>query len=188
MLLLLFCLLSLKGYSQFGIRAGANFASINQDPKLDLELKSNPGYHLGILYEIDFGDNFSWRPGLQYSLKGSKIKSATSGNENVLKTGYLEMPLDFVLKFGAPETSRFGIFAGPYLGLLMSSDLDDQDVKDTYKDLDLGLNAGIQFEFLPVTLGLQYGAGLNNVANNNGTTGDITVKNQSVSAFVIFTL
>jgi hypothetical protein len=54
--------------------------------------------------------------------------------------------------------------AGPFLGVLMSADIGDNDVKDFYKPLDFGLGAGIGYQ-MNGGLGfhLNYNVGLANI-------------------------
>lgn len=168
-------------YGQLGVRAGINFANVSHDNK-QINIKTNPGYHLGLFYDIPFASIFALRPAVLYTIKGSKIEN-NSNIKNVLKSGYLEIPVDLHLRFGG-EDGRFSVYGGPYWAALLNADQDGTDVKDQYSGSDYGFNLGATFQFNPIGIGLNYGAGISDIADNS--TGDVTIKNRSLSAYLTF--
>lgn len=124
---------SAKAQVEFGIKAGANFSNISQDFKdsdFEMTTKIKPGFHLGVIADVPFSDNFSFQPGLLYSSKGYNLDIEKS-MENILGEplpdgasidgyfrgtfNYIEVPLNFAFK-----ANDFQIFAGPYVALGLS--------------------------------------------------------------------
>ncbi|NNE14580.1 MAG: PorT family protein [Saprospiraceae bacterium] len=169
-------------FGQFNIRGGLNLAKISSSDK-SIELKSNPGIQLGFGYELDLGSNLSFRPSLLYSQKGAKVSENNMTSNS--RTNYLELPMDVHIRFGDADDNRLGIYAGPYVGFLLSATTDDANVKDLYKSTEYGFNAGLTYDIYMITVGLNYGAGLSNVADDTDI-GDIEIKNQNLSLIGIF--
>ncbi len=175
-------LITTAAQAQFGLRGGINFATISTSDE-SVDLKNTIGYHLGLVYEADLTNNLTFRPGLIYTLKGTKVEF--EDNSTTTNNNYFEIPLDFHLKFGDPDDNRLGIYAGPYVAFLISGDTDGGDVSVTYRDTDFGLNAGITYDIYNFTLGLNYGSSINNVADD-ANFGDLEVQNRVLSAFGLF--
>ncbi|RYZ52070.1 MAG: PorT family protein [Sphingobacteriales bacterium] len=89
------------------------------------------GFHAGILADIGISDNFSVAPALRYSMKGGKVEykynvSVPGGSGSVeakdkLSYSYVELPVNFVYKTGAPGSARFMVGAGPYAAYLVNA-------------------------------------------------------------------
>jgi len=176
-LLLLF--VATNSNAQLGIRAGANFAKVNSNEDA-VVIKNNLGYHLGLVYQARIVDNIFFRPGLLYTLRGSKSEFLNVTRNT--RTNYFEIPLDFQVKLGRAESNRLGLYAGPYIAFLVSAESDDTDVSDLYKGTDFGFNVGLTYDFLFFTVGVNYGAGLQNVADDVNFE-DLEIRNQLISAF-----
>jgi len=177
----LFLLFSMTMNAQLGIRAGANLARVTTDDDA-VNLTSIGGYHAGIVYEIDLGDNILIRPGALFTTKGG---ISEFNEENITtRTNYIEIPVDLHVKFGQPGGTRFGIYAGPYIGVLLSAQYDGEEAKDSFKNGDLGANVGLTLDLSILTFGMNYGAGLVNVAEED-LRNSAEVKNQTLSAFAM---
>lgn len=157
----------------FGAKAGLNIANLSGDIE---DTESLMGFHVGAFAEIQFSERFSFQPELLYSMQGAKTEESEMGAtmESKLKLGYLNVPLMF--KFYAAES--FFIEAGPQVGFLMSAKADwemsgggvnlsgDEDVKDEYKSIDVGLNFGLGYNFTEnLSVGARYNLGLSNIAD-----------------------
>lgn len=72
-----FAVTSLITHAQtnFGIQAGANFATIKTEPgqgTSSTTSKANTGFTVGVLAEVPFSTNISFRPELNYIQKGGE--------------------------------------------------------------------------------------------------------------------
>lgn len=160
--------------AQLGIRAGVNMANVSGDIEGN---ETNLGFHFGIDYEKAIGESLTFRPGLLYSGKGTK----DDASDIATNLSYLEVPLDLVFPLGG----GLAVNAGPYLGFLMSAKAGDFDVKDSTKSLDFGLNFGVGYDVDPFTVGLGYGLGLANIADQDD---DTSIKNSNIALYVIYNL
>jgi hypothetical protein len=172
--------------AQFGIRAGVNIANQSYSAEgIDISPSSTIGFHFGVVNTFSIGESLSFRPGLLYSMKGSKFEFDFGGvtESATSKFNYLEVPLDFIYGVG-----NNGIFlsAGPYLGLLLSADSEGEDIKDSAESIDFGLNVGAGYRTGNISVGVQYGLGLSNIAKDAGD-GE-SVKNTNLSIYGIYHL
>jgi len=181
-ILLLFFTTQSFAQVRFGLKAGLNLANMtdkDDDDTYSNDYKMKPGFHLGVTAEISISDKFAFEPGLLFTTKGFKVtESGYSGKANL---NYLEVPMNAVFKHDL-GTAKLLIFAGPYVGFALSGkatgDGDDYTFKigtnsdeDDLKPLDLGLNFGAGVEIKSITISLQYGFSLANIAaySDNGT-------------------
>lgn len=105
---------------EIGVRAGANFSNVTMkdanDKKVDTKL--NPGFHVGVTFDIPVADEFYVQPGALFNTKGFKTKSRSDffdfEGESVQNAYYLEVPINFIYK---PElgNGRMLLGAGPYV-------------------------------------------------------------------------
>jgi len=170
--------------AQLGIRAGINLANVSVDAEgQSLEPDSRLGIHLGVTYDKMINDNLTFRPGVLFSGKGFKLEVDGIDEDFGVSLGYIEIPLDFVYKTGS-----LNIHAGPYLGLLMSAKVGDEDVKDQSESLDYGLNLGLSYNINEqIGVGLNYGLGLANTTKTEDGD-DSSVKNKVIGIFVTYSL
>ena len=85
-----------------------------------------PGLKVGGIVDISLSKYFSIQPGLFYSSKGAEQDYITYTSTNNTTTrdetqysyriDYLEMPLNFQVKFGHRRNGRYFVGAGPYVG------------------------------------------------------------------------
>lgn len=136
----------------FGAKAGLNFASITGDNIVD----SGPttGIHFGVLAEIPLSEKFSFQPELLYS-------------SQVLNLNYLNIPL--MGKYYL--TKGFSLEVGPQIGFLLSANNDDNDVRNSFKTLDFGINFGVGYKLdNGLNFGARYNLGLSDINNINGSS------------------
>ncbi len=108
------------------------------------------GFHAGVLTLFDVTDKFGVRPGLIFSQQGADYSDEYfRGSYNL---NYLNFPVLAVYNLG----SGFSLVGGPQLGLLLSANDEytikggmtmEEDAKDDLKGIDIGLNAGVNYQF-----------------------------------------
>jgi opacity protein-like surface antigen len=151
--------------------AGVNLANISEEDNSQNSMKV--GFHIGAVLELSITDNFIIAPGVLYSIKGTQ---STDNSDLKINLNYLEIPINAKYRM----ESGFNIFAGPYIGLLMSAEVtdgtNDVDFSDFVESTDFGLNVGLGYD-LESGFGFsaQYGLGLSDISKDvsgfeSGTT------------------
>ena len=170
--------------AQIGFRGGINLANMTLESEgVSLEPGSTLAFHVGITYDKMINENLTFRPGLLYSAKGYNFEIDGFDENFEGSFNYLEVPLDFVYKAGA-----INIHGGPYLGLLLSAEAGEEDIKDESQSLDFGLNLGLSYDITSqIGIGVNYGLGLANVANTEEGD-DSTAKHKVIGIFVAYKL
>ena len=134
---------------KMGFKAGLNSATLfgdddkYNDPVLD--------FHAGLYTEISLMKKFALQGELLYSRQGTD-------NDGRLTLNYLSIPMLAKLKF---IRGKLGFYGGPQVSYLMSADYDiegfEGDAKDYYKDYDLSLVLGTDFNLTKyLTIGGRY--------------------------------
>ncbi len=162
----------------FGVKAGLNLANLTGDIDNNKALTS---FHVGAVAEFEISDEFSFQPELVYSAQGTHFKySEDLGGGNSIdvdyKTNlsYLNLPL--MAKYEVSE--GISLLAGPQIGFLMSAKSDGNDIKDSMKGIDFGVNLGAAYELESgMFFDLRYNIGLSNIADSN----NVTIKNSVLS-------
>lgn len=154
-----------------GPRVGVNFASVGGDNVLDAE--ANTRLVLGLTSTYSINEKAGIGIDLLYSGEGSE-----RGDElENLAMNYLRIPIMFQYFFRDIEDDfRPKIYAGVAPGFLLTAEVGEQDVKDSYNSFDLGGTAGLGFHYRLSPRGvwlntdLRYMRGLSNLLDNNGAT------------------
>jgi hypothetical protein len=127
-----------EGKMMFGVKGGLNLANIIGE---DVENNSmKVGFAGGVFMCYNLTEIFAIQPELLYSMKGVKYEAGIlEVNQNL---NYFEIPL--LLKVNLPTEGKIkpSLYAGPALGILMSAEVEDLDVKDYMKGTDFGIIAG----------------------------------------------
>lgn len=176
---IVFC--ALGAYAQGisgGLKFGANFANQKfSGDGLDFSPSSRTSFHGGAFLTIMVSETFGVQPELIYNGVGSKFDM---GNDELIqKLEYLTVPV--MLRYNPVPV--FNIHLGPQFGFLLSakaySNAGSEDVKDSYKGLDLGVGIGAGVD-LPMGLGFsaRYVMGVSNVSEL--TEGDSSLKNNAI--------
>ena len=151
---------------KFGAKAGLNMADWYGEDADGAD--SRTSFHVGGFAEFKVSEKFAVQPELLYSSQGAKGEGAK------INTDYLNVPI--MAKFYA--TDKLSIEAGPQIGFLMSAKLkpdsgDSQDVKDSLKSTDFGVNFGLGYNFTEnISGGLRYNLGLSSVPDS-ADVGDV---------------
>ena len=150
---------------KLGIKGGLNVANVMGDVE-DVGIRTS--INIGMLAEIIVNDNFSIQPELLYSGQGA---SNTADGGGRTKLDYVLLPI--LAKF--PIASGLSVEAGPQLGFLVSAKYKDNDantnIKDGYKTMDFGLDAGLEYELKSgVIFQGRYNLGLTNINDTDDNT------------------
>jgi hypothetical protein len=98
------------------LKGGVNFSNISVTS--DGGVNSSNAlttFNVGFIGDIPVADIFSFQTGLYLNGKGSKAQSANY--DVTFNPLYLELPVNFVLKFPVDKHTRFFAGAGPYLAM-----------------------------------------------------------------------
>lgn len=149
----------------FGIKGGLNMANLSGDDVENTEMKMAFGG--GIWMNYAFTEAFSLQPEVMYMIKGANIKDLDDG----ITLNYID--LNILFKYSIPMEGNFApyLFAGPYLGMLLSAEAPDWetgevvDIKDETKSMDMGAMLGAGFDYMLeaggcISLDARYAMGL----------------------------
>jgi len=169
---------SAASFAQLNLKAGLNLANQSFEASgISIDASSKVGFLLGVNYEAELSESIALRPGIQFTLKGSKFEFfGTSVSSNF---SYIEVPVDFVYKSGS-----LSVHAGPYLGLLMAASSDGEDIKDVTKSIDFGLNFGAGYNFGLIGVGVNYGLGFSNITEDP----EGSAKNKVLAFYVTYSI
>lgn len=102
-LLVMFALLSLAGFSQvsWNAKVGMNISNFTGD----LDVSAKVGVKLGVGMEYAFNDTWLLQPSLFLSQKGAKFSATVSGNEAEVKFNamYFELPIMAAARFNVGQ-------------------------------------------------------------------------------------
>ena len=186
--------------NKFGIQAGTNFSTYNEEFPSNVERKSDSklGFTIGALADIDFGNSVSFRPEVNFIQKGGEQKYNVNANTKIqeeLTLNYIQFSPNFVYNFTA-GMGQFFIGVGPELsfgiggkskievntsGTTTTTTRTETDVKfDSKKNaagvrhlktVDYGANAILGYKFNNgLFLSGGYTAGLNNLSNEDNSS------------------
>lgn len=203
-LVLLLALVSDSMAQRIGIKAGANFASMQLQPECsDCNPWIQPGFQTGATVRFPFNRVFALESGLLFSSRGSREDIFPGGATYDYRRTffYLDIPVTANVSFPVGSVRIYGE-AGPYLGIALAGSIkevenfngmestDNYDIKfdgsgdgeENMKRMDAGLLIGAGLEFRAVRVGFSYGHGLANVtANNDGDFDSLKHRFLSVS-------
>lgn len=142
----------------FGLKAGLNMAKLDGDVA-QADLKA--GLHAGLFVNLKLSDKFAVSPEVLFSQQGAK-SGGFSYNLN-----YVNVPI--LAKIGFAKV--LNLHLGPQFGFLMSAKLEDVDIKENYKSLDLSAVAGLGLDLpMGLTGGARYNLGLGNIEEGDNKT------------------
>jgi hypothetical protein len=170
---------------QFGVKAGANLASLNGSGVTGAKTKLD--FNAGILASIKVPGSFSIQPEVIYSGQGAKLTSF-NGLEEKVNLGYINVPV--LLKYHFP----LGLFAetGPQFGFLLSAKSKigstSADYKSYVNSTDFSWAFGVGYMIPIVKLGVdaRYNLGITDAAKNSSTTGSFKNNIFQVGVFYLF--
>lgn len=177
---------------RFGLKGGLNFSDMlvkDDNTTFSNDSKMKLGYNIGATAEFSLSKIFSFETALFLSSKGYKNSAVTSWIDKPMKVDtemsflYLDIPLTAKAAFDLGSAKIYGIL-GPYIGIGLSGnskseatydgetktsevDVEWGDSRDEVKRLDYGLTIGAGVEINSFDIGISYGLGLANTANDN---------------------
>lgn len=158
----------------FGVKAGANFATLSGDDAGDVDMKV--GLHIGGVAEFMLSEQFAIQPELLFSMQGYSVEDV---NFNL---NYINVPISAKYYF----TEGFSAHLGPQIGFLMSAKAtdgdNDVDIKDGYSSIDYGVNIGAGYKLESgLFFNARYYFGLADIPD---TDADVKVKNSVIQVSV----
>lgn len=166
--------------------AGATFSTLRGIDGLD----SRTGLVGGLSVVLPSSGLIAFQPELLFTSKGAKGEN--SGPDG-LKLNYVEVPLLFRLQLDLGTGMTPHLYAGPYLGLQISCNVEgiDADCDDTpginTKSVDIGgaFGGGLAFDVGPalLTTGLRYSFGVSKVADFDVGNVNESAKNGSFALY-----
>lgn len=127
--------------TQFGVKAGVNFADVQTKDGPDYEYK--PGFHGGLLAHIHASEHIAIQPEIVYSLQGGKYETPLV--ETKLNLSYVNVPvmLQYMFKNG------FRLQTGPQVGFLVNAEteVNDEEIDsmDDLKKTDFSWSFGLGY-------------------------------------------
>lgn len=146
-----------------GIKAGANFSNLYQTEFSSNNVKISPSF--GIYAKLPLVRDLFIQPELLYSNRGSQVRynGLLGSNEYRFNLNYIDLPVSLV----AQVTPVFSVSGGGYVGYLADANIrnhgsyDYQNVnEDDFNRWDMGIQAGVGFDFGGVGLNGRYNLGL----------------------------
>jgi hypothetical protein len=191
-----------KGITAKGIKAGLNMAKETGSDASGAKMLL--GFAGGAFLEYSFTPMFAVQPEVLFSMEGSKFNDETIEGVTVspkLTLDYINIPVFFKVKPEVKGNFKPNIFAGPFLGILMSAKAKGEvsgggtavsgsvDVKDQFKSTNFGIAFGVgaaqHMEKGMITLDVRYALGLSKIAKSETVGGVSVTPNVKTSCFSI---
>ena len=178
---------------QFGVKVGLNLANVSIDPEPEgMSFDAATKFGVGGIMLYPLSEVLDLQVEAMYLLKGTKAEFDIFGTvfELELNLAYLSVPVMVRYNLGSEDTSPY-IVVGPEFGFLLSAkskfDGEEEDIKDDFKSLDLGLNigAGVSMNMgaTPMFGEVRYSLGLSDISDDPDDP-DTTVKTTGIQLFV----
>jgi hypothetical protein len=170
---------TIQAQTKFGIKAGANLASLAGDDVDDAKMKI--GFNVGGFAKIGLTESLSLQPELVFSAQGAKFED--EGDDVKYNLSYLNIPV--LLQYNLPMGLNFE--AGPQIGFLVGAKAkqgdEKADVKDFFKSTDFSLALGAGY-LTKANIGFnaRFNLGLGNIADSD----DGDVKNSVIQVGVFY--
>ncbi len=158
----------------FGIKGGLTLSNLYIDVEnLDTEDR-RIGFNAGIFGQFMFKEKIGIQPEFLYTTKGSEADYLGVIDQTVsFNINYLDIPVLFVLR----PVEILDIYAGPYAGVLLNSNIGFEGTiegetdldRDHFRSLDAGLIGGIALNFGGFKLGARYNLGLLDIADSDAS-------------------
>lgn len=166
-----------SGHAQeikFGAKAGLNFANVRGENSDAYDTVTS--FNFGALAEIPISEKISFQPEVLFSGQGFSFGDDTAA------LNYLNVPL--MGKYYL--TKGLSLEAGPQVGFLLSAKTDNADVKNLFKKVDFGVNAGLGYKLENgLNFSARYNFGLSNISSVANTTNKNSVVQVSVGYFFL---
>jgi hypothetical protein len=166
-----------------GVKGGLNFAKIDGTSSVGDNYKSRTGYHFGAFTLIKVG-KIGIQPEVLFSKQGSKVSRPNTQDFDA-NFNYINIPVIVKLY----TVAGINLQVGPQFGFLSRAEIDDKDVKDSFKNSDVSLALGAGWD-LPFGLKIdaRYNLGLTKIDNDAAYS---NIKNQVIQVslgYILFKL
>lgn len=170
-----FLLLSVQGFSQFGVKGGFNFTSfgdieLGKDTDFKTAFEKKTGYHVGILYKAKVPlIGLSIQPELQFSqvnasLSVTETSSSSKAVITDMKQTYLQLPV--ALQWGIDlMLFRPFIQAVPYVGISFAKDNQNKSIQWDVNKFRYGVGLGAGIDIWKLQISGKYNWDLGKVAD-----------------------
>lgn len=173
LLFVAFMILSVHGYSQFGIKAGWNFnkmEDIRTDNSIRSSFDNNTGFHAGILYKIKIPmTGISLQPELIYTQ--NKAKCSLLNSEDIIRSNFKrnELQLAAGLQWGIDlMLLRPFVQVVPYLGLITDKSTSISNIRWDIDQFRYGIGLGAGMDIWKFQISGKYNWDLGEVAKYKG--------------------
>lgn len=174
---------SVGAYAQasvaIGIKGGVNFAKLDGSTTVQSNFNNRTGYHFGAFTLFKFS-KIGIQPEVIFSQQGSKVKVNTGSFDG--NFSYINIPVIVKLY----TVAGINLQVGPQFGFLSRAEIDNTDVKDSFKksDISLALGAGWDIPF-GITIDARYNLGLSKIDDDPAYQ---NIKNQVIQLSVGYKL
>jgi len=164
--------------AKFGIKGGVNFSNLYTEDVDDENVLT--GFNLGVFLEWPITSSLALQPEVAFTTKGAEdeYNNPTTSGRVKFRLNYIEVPV--LLKFNV--TRNFNLHFGPYAAFLVDSKITNEDNngnvnfeeavnEDDLNKVDLGLAAGLGFDFGNIGVGARYNYGLTTVGKEQNFLG-----------------
>jgi hypothetical protein len=152
-----------------GVKGGITMSNLYiNEPDMDNE-NARFGFHLGFFSKVLFAETFGIQPEILFTNKGTSATYEGLINQTVdFNLNYIDIPVMLVYR----PLEIVEVHAGPYVGLLLNSNIkysglidgENELNRDNFNTIDYGIGLGLEFDFGLVKAGLRYNLGLKEVA------------------------
>lgn len=157
-----------------GIKGGLTLSNLYIDrDELDDE-NARMGFHAGFFSQIMFAETFGLQPEFLFTTKGTEAKYEGMFDQTVdFNMSYIDIPLFAVLR----PVEVLEIYAGPYIGFMLNSNVEysgaidgnDELDRDHFNTMDYGVAGGVALNFGGVQAGARYYIGLQELADSDAS-------------------
>jgi opacity protein-like surface antigen len=164
--LLAACVLPILSYSQFGVKAGVNFAKVTKASNINAD--NTAGFHAGVFLAPQSKGVLGFRTELIYSRQGYDFKSGTTTGS--VKLDYILLPQLMQINI----TKYVSLQVGAQMAFLLNAKADSSkpstgnaqadEIIDLMNRFDYGAAAGVEFHpFKGILLGARYNISFGNL-------------------------
>ena len=179
-----------QGGAKFGLKGGLTMAKFSGDDAdfFDIDPTIALKFAAGGFVNFDINEQFSIRPEVYYSSKGTKYEQ--DGDEIIFTMNYIDVPVLAVYN----ATENFGFYGGPQLSLYLDDgtvevDGESIDLKDLFGDVftesAFGLVFGANYYFNQFHIDVRYALGLSSVVDVDDE--DVDVKHADIQILLGYT-
>ena len=166
-----FLLLSVQGFSQFGIKGGLNFNKMSDIDiqQLDQHINNSTGFNAGILYRFKVPVvGLAIQPELIYSQTscnfGPSLKGVVPSHHGDLKVSNLMLPVSLQMGMDLILLRPF-IQVAPYIGYTLSASNNVDNLKFNAKEFKYGIGLGAGIDIWKLQVSGRYNWELSSVAD-----------------------